>query len=158
VIGALPAGVGQPMPTLSGGQTEAELESDWSVTLGEKQLSTPLKSWEEMGVTSFTGTAIYKREFTPSSMPQDKRFYVDLGNVHEAARVRLNGKEFETRSWPPYVWDVTDSITSGANTLEVQVRTASAGEQRGAGGAGRGGPAAPIAASGLLGPVRVLAQ
>jgi hypothetical protein len=204
VIGAIPAGAGEPMPTVSGSEPEAELAGGWSVTLGEKQLSTPLKSWEEMGVPSFTGTGMYKQEFTPSSLPQGKRFYLDLGNVHEIARVRLNGTEFEARSWPPYLWDVTETIKSGANALEIQVRKASAGEARGGGGAGgagsrrgragepsaeagasrgpapagvpggptadaggrgrgrggagRGGPAAPATASGLLGPVRVLAQ
>ena len=68
--------------------------------------------------------------------------------------------------WPPYLWDVTQSIKSGVNTLEVQVRMAAAAEQRGRfgagglGGAGRGAASAPapVAASGLLGPVRVLAQ
>jgi hypothetical protein len=176
VIGALPAGAGEPVPTVSSSQPEAELNGDWSVTLGEKQVSTPLKSWEELGVTSFTGTGVYRQEFTPSSLPQGMRFYLDLGQVHEIARVRLNGKEFETRCWPPYLWDVTDSVTSGVNTLEIQVRMAPANEPRGTGGGGRGrsgagaiagappsgagrtGPAAPVAASGLLGPVRLLAQ
>jgi len=179
VIGALPAGVGEPMPTVSSSQSIAELDGDWSVTLGEKQVTTPLQSWEEIGVTNFTGTSLYKREFTaPAALPQGKRVYLDLGNVHEAARVRLNGAELEARSWPPYLWDVTQSIKSGVNTLEVQVQMASAERGRGgAGGAGgrgrggaganagglpaglgRGGPAAPVASSGLLGPVRVLAQ
>jgi hypothetical protein len=201
VIGALPAGVGTPMPAVSGSQTVAELDGDWSVTLGEKQVTASLKPWEEMGITNFTGTSIYKREFTaPASLPQGTRVYLDLGNVHEAARVQLNGAELEVRSWPPYLWDVTQSIKSGANTLEVQVRMAPAGGQRGAFGAGgaggrRGGAGAPspeagayrgstptgvpgdlaadagggtrgrggaganaVAVSGLLGPVRVLAQ
>src|SRR5208283_2135781 len=101
-------------------------------TLGEKQLTTPLKSWEEMGVPSFTGPAVYKQEFTlAAASPQGKRVYLDLGNVHEDARVQLNGAPLDARPWPPYVWDVTQLIKSGANTLEVQVRMAPAGEQRG---------------------------
>jgi len=192
VIGPLPAGARDPAPAVSGSKTEAELGGDWSVTLGEKQLSTPLKTWEEMGVTSFTGTGIYKKQFTLSSLPQGVRFYLDLGTVHEDARVLLNGTEFEARPWPPYLWDVTGAIKSDANTLEVQVRKAPSGEQRGggAGGAGaaggaaagarrgraaepgpaaaaprgsapaggRRGASAAAAATGLLGPVRVLAQ
>jgi hypothetical protein len=142
VIGPLPAKVGEPMPVVSTSQTVAELDSDWSVTLGEKQVTTSLKTWEDLGVTSFTGTGIYKREFTPASMPQGKRVYLDLGNVHEIARVRLNGKELEARPWPPYLWDVTSSVKSGVNTLEVQVQMASAGERRGGGGGGAGGPGA----------------
>jgi hypothetical protein len=106
-----------------------------------------------LGVASFTGTGIYKREFTPASMPQGKRVYLDLGNVHEIARVRLNGKELEARPWPPYLWDVTSSVKSGVNTLEVQVQLASAGERRGGGGGGaggrRGGATAPSPEAGV---------
>jgi hypothetical protein len=212
VIGAQPANIAGPRPTISRSETLADLDGAWSVTLGEKQVTTPLKSWEEIGVAAFAGTGIYQREFTaPASLPQGKRVYLDLGNVHEIARVRLNGTELEMRPWPPYLWDVTQSIKSGVNMLEVQVRMAAAGEPRGAfsgsapggrrgaagiapgstpgfaptgvpggltaevgggrgrgmpgamagfppGGAGRGEPAAPVAASGLLGPVRLVAQ
>ena len=196
VIGALPAGAGKPVPTVSSGQTVAELDGDWPVTLGEKQITTSLKSWEEIGITNFSGTGIYQREFTvAAALPQGKRVYLDLGNVHEVACVRLNGTQLDVLPWPPYLWDVTQSVKSGANTLEIQVRKASPGEPRGMfggggmaggrrggaggpspetggggrgrgganaggrpGGAGRSEPTALPAASGLLGPVRVLAQ
>ncbi len=191
VIGALPAGAGDPLPTVSGSQPIADLTGDWSVTLGEKQVTSSLKSWAEMGVASFTGTGIYRREFTASPTSQNQRVYLDLGNVHEIARVRLNSVELAVRSWPPYLWDVTTTIKSGVNTLEVQVRVATAGERRGGfgaqggrqggtgapgaaaastrgsaptgtppGGAGRGAASGPalVADSGLLGPVKLLAQ
>ena len=178
VIGALAVSAGDPLPTVAASQSIADLDGDWSVTLGEKQVMSSLKTWEEMGVAPFTGTGIYKREFNPVSVPQGKRVYLDLGNVREIARVRLNGVELAVRPWPPYLWDVTSSIKSGGNSLEVQVRMATASERRGgfgAGGpnaagsragagapAGRGGPttpaATPTAALGLLGPVRLLAQ
>ena len=213
VIGMLPAGAGEPLPAVSDNQTVMKLDGDWFVTLGEKQITTTLKPWEEMGVTSFTGTGIYKREFTLAKEPQGNRVYLDLGNVHEIAWVRLNGTELLVRSWPPYLWDVTSALKSGNNTLEVQVRMPPAGEQRSAFGpippsgrkagagapnsetaasqrfeptgvpgglsaeaAGRGRgmpgannrmppggafgakPAAPAAASGLIGPVRLLMQ
>jgi hypothetical protein len=211
VIGALPAGAGGPMTTVTNSQTVAELDGDWLVTLGEKQMTVPLKSWETMGAALFTGTGVYKRTFTaPATLPPDGHVYLDLGNVHEVARVRLNGVELEVRSWPPYVWDVTPSMKSGANTLEVEVRAAPASESRNAFGGGPGGRrsgapgpeagaargfaptgvpgglvvetagngrgrgganlegppggtgqaalAAPVIVSGLLGPVRLLAQ
>jgi hypothetical protein len=203
VIGPLPPGAGAAAPTLSAGQALAVLDGPWSVTLGEKQLTTPLKTWEELGVASFTGTAVYKLDFTiAQTPPPGQRVYLDLGSVHEDARAQLNGAQLDTLSWPPYLWDVTQAVKTGVNTLEVQVRLASPANDRGggrAGGAGgrpggagtptpragapgaaaadaargragagapaggppggarRGGPA-PVAASGLLGPVRVLAQ
>lgn len=212
VIGALPAGAGDPVPTVSKGQAIADLAGDWSVTLGEKQMTTSLKTWEEIGAASFAGTGIYQREFT-AAVPPDKRVYLDLGNAHEIVRVRLNGAELPVRPWPPYLWEVTQAIRSGGNSLEVQVRKAAPSQQRGgfgaggpggrpggtgapgqsasaapgapagaadgvatsagmgapgragaypggpAGNAGRGGPTAAVTAvSGLLGPVRLLAQ
>jgi hypothetical protein len=210
VIGALPAGAGAALPTASSSQPIADLNGDWSLTLGEKQVTTSLKSWEEIGVATFTGTGLYKREFTaPTALPEGKRVYLDLGSVREIARVRLNDVELEAKPWPPYLWDVTSAFKGGVNTLEVQVRTAPAAEPRGAGPggrrgaagsataapmgfaptgvpegltvdagggrgrggaggapggpAGRGGQGAPVLpasspASGLLGPVRLLAQ
>lgn len=104
VIGALPAGLGAPMPTVSRSQAVAELDGNWSVALGEKQVTASLKSWEEMGVASFTGTSLYRREFTaPATLPPGQHLYLDLGNVHETARVRLNGAVLGVRSWPPFL-------------------------------------------------------
>jgi hypothetical protein len=165
------------------GQSFAVVEETWSVTLGEQQLTTPLKTWEELGVESFNGTAVYKDEFTiASALPEGQHAYLDLGNVHEDARPLLNGNRLEARAWPPYVWDVTKLIKTGANSLEVQVQAALPPPQRGGGGAGarpngaggpgpqasvpgaptagarRGGSASQARNSGLLGPVRVLAQ
>jgi hypothetical protein len=74
----------------------------------------------------------------------------------------MNGKDLPPRGWGPYVWDVTESMKSGANAVEVQVQMPVIGGRGGGGGrAGRGGanstPAAPVA-HGLLGPVRLVAQ
>ena len=156
VIGPLPASAGQPVPSVSTSQSVVELNGDWSMTLGAKQVTSALKSWEDLGVTSFAGTAVYKREFTaPASLPQGKRVYLDLGNAHEDVRVRFNGSDLEAKAWPPYLWDVTGLIKGGANTLEVQVQMPPAGGGRGGfgGAAGRrggaGAPAAPGAARGF---------
>jgi hypothetical protein len=139
------------LPTVSGSESFAELDGDWSVTLGEKQVTSPLKSWEELGVSAFAGTGIYRREFTaPGILPTGKRYYLDLGNVHEIARVRLNGTELPMRPWPPYLWDVTPSIKSGVNMLEVGVRIAAAGEPRGAFSGGN--PGGRRGAAGAPGP------
>ena len=203
VIGALPSGAGELAPMFSTGQVMALLDGAWSVAFGEKQLTTPLKPWEEAGVTPFSGTAVYKQEFNlAAALPQGQRAYLDLGNVHEQARPQINGNQLEARSWPPYVWDLTQWIKTGANTLEIQVQAVAPPSERGAGGAGarrgaagvasprggapdalpaaagstrgrggpgadagglragarRGGPALPAPSSGLLGPVRILAQ
>ena len=153
VIGPLPASAGNPAPTVSLSQTVADLSGDWSITLGDKQVTGALKPWMELGAGSpdggaFAGIAHYKQEFNaPDSLPAGKRIYLDLGNVHEIARVHLNGTELEARAWPPYVWDVTSAVKGGSNTIEVEVQGPAPGGGRGGFGgnmaAGRGRPPGP---------------
>ena len=110
-----------------------------------------------------------------------------MADVHEYAKVKLNGKELEAHAWQPFRWDVTNAVKSGSNDLEVEVRTsgggrggfeapppAAAGTPGGRGGRGQAAPGAagapPAAAagrgrgnaapavSGLLGPVRLVAR
>jgi hypothetical protein len=173
VLGPLPAEAGPAWPTSIPDQTLAGLDGDWSVKLGEKQADTPLRSWQDLGSGSFAGTAEYRKTFAPPvSGTPGQRIYLDLGNVGEIARIQLNGKKFEARGWPPYLWDVTEALQPGINTLEVLVQVPmetgrEAGRGRGAiAGIGAGRPpgmffadnVAPAAppAHGLLGPVRLL--
>jgi hypothetical protein len=199
VVGPLPSGVAAPEPSLVSGNTLAELGGDWALELNGKQVTTPLKSWEDLGTPSFAGPATYRKQFTAAAAPAGKRVFLEIANVHEYAKVTLNGKELEGHAWQPYRWEVTNVVKAGSNDLEVEVRTTAGGRggfeapppptpsaaapgAPGAGGGrgGRGGqqgapgaaPAAPPAAaaggrgrgnatppaSGLLGPVRVVAR
>jgi hypothetical protein len=161
VVGALPAGVSAPEPSLISGSTLAELGGDWILDLNGKQLTTPLKSWEELATLSFAGPAAYRKQFTSLSPPDGKRAYLEIADVRDYARVTLNGKEFEAHAWQPYRWDITGALKAGNNDLEIQVHATPAG-RGGAGGAppgtagGRGRGGAPQV-SGLLGPVRLVA-
>jgi hypothetical protein len=139
VIGPLPPGAADPFPTVSAGQPVADLSGAWTVALGERQSTTPLKSWKDLGASSFTGTADYHQDFTAAALPAGKRIYLDLGNVHEIASVRLNGQDLGAKAWPPYLWDVTSLVKPGANSVEVQVQLPALGAQRGFGGGGGGG-------------------
>jgi alpha-L-rhamnosidase len=157
VIGALPTNASEPFPGV-GGSTFADLAGDWSITLGEKQLNSPLKSWEALGVAGFSGIGSYHREFAAAALPAGKRLYLDLGDAHEQVQVRLNGIELEARGWPPYLWDVTTLVKPGANSLDVQVRmppaTAGRGFGGGTGGIGgpRGGAGGPPTVANGIGP------
>ena len=143
------------------GSTLAELGGDWILDLNGKQLTTPLKSWEELATLSFAGPAAYRKQFTSLSPPDGKRAYLEIADVRDYARVTLNGKEFEAHAWQPYRWDITGALKAGSNDLEIQVHATPAG-RGGAGGAppgtagGRGRGGAPQV-SGLLGPVRLVA-
>ena len=49
VVGPLPSGVAAPEPSLVSGNTLADLGGDWTLDLNGKQVTTPLKSWEDLG-------------------------------------------------------------------------------------------------------------
>jgi hypothetical protein len=134
VVGPLPSGVAAPEPSLVGGTTLTELGGDWTLDLNGKQVTTPLKSWEELGTASFAGPAIYRKQFTVSAAPAGKRLFLEMADVHEYAKVKLNGKELEAHAWQPFRWEVTNAVKPGSNDLEVEVRTS---------GGGRGGFEAP---------------
>jgi hypothetical protein len=156
VVGPLPSGVGPAEPSLTSGNTVAELGGDWTLDLNGKQVTTPLKSWEDLGAQSFAGPATYRKQFTISAAPAGKRIYLEIGDVNDYARVKLNGKELEAHGWQPYRWEVTDAVKAGANELVVEVRTTLATPGP---GAAPGAPArARGPASGLLGPVRLVAR
>jgi hypothetical protein len=157
------------------------LPGDWTLEANGKQLTTSLKSWEELGTPSFTGSATYRKQFTVAAVPAGKRLFLEIANVNDYARVKWNGKELGAHAWQPYRWEVTNVVRPGSNELEVEVRATPAGRggfgapspapaptvggraggtaQAGAAGSGaRGrGNASPVA-SGLLGPVALVAR
>lgn len=61
----------------------------------------------------------------PSGFTKDRRVALDLGNVNVMAKVTLNGKTFDTLWMPPYSLDVTKTLKSGKNTLQVLVTSTS---------------------------------
>ena len=150
VVGPLPKGVGTPEPSFASGDTLMTLDGDWALDLNGKQLTTPLKSWEELGTNSFAGPTTYHRQFTADKAHRGKHVYLEIANVNDYARVTLNGKELGARSWQPYRWDVTSALKGGANDLVIEVDSTPAGR-------GFGAPP-PRQASGLLGPVKLVAR
>jgi hypothetical protein len=44
-----------------------------------------------------------------------------LGDVHELAEVKVNGKSCGTVWCPPFRADVTDAVTPGENKLQIEV-------------------------------------
>ena len=146
VVGPLPGGVAAPEPSLASGNTLAELGGDWTLDLNGKQVTTPLKSWEDLGTPSFAGPATYHKQFTAPTAPAGKHVFLEIADVRDYARIKLNGKELEAHAWQPYRWDITGALKAGSNDLEIQVNATPAGR------GGSGGPppagAMPTAAGG----------
>jgi hypothetical protein len=76
----------------------------------------------EKGIKFYSGTAVYHKKFDLSELPLGgQRLILDLGEVHEVASVRLNGKDLGVIwSKPAYV-DITEAAIKGDNDLEVTV-------------------------------------
>lgn len=109
------------------GQT-APIRGPWDVafvcggpTLPAGYSTEPLQSWAEHGgeYEAFAGTARYTTVF---DCPTTHRgpWQLNLGAVHESARVRLNGQELATLLLPPFVVTLPALKPTG-NLLEVEV-------------------------------------
>ena len=65
----------------------------------------------------------YRKSFThqASKNGQPARFFLDLGKVHDIARVRLNGRDLGVVWCAPWQVEVTGTIRDGDNHLEIDV-------------------------------------
>ena len=83
------------------------------------------KSWTLLGdeaLQTTMATGVYSTSFRlPPSFTTDRRIILDLGDVRETARIRLNGHDIATLFAVPYRLDITPYIKKGNNKLEVEV-------------------------------------
>jgi hypothetical protein len=117
-----------PQPEL-----QMTLEGPWKVhfnpDLGSPEQTTfdTLTDWtrhESRGIQYYSGIATYHKEFRfPDSGGREAspRFYLDLGTVHDIARVRLNGEDLGAVWCAPWRVEITDALKDGANHLEIEV-------------------------------------
>ena len=85
-----------------------------------------LISWSDhpdAGVKYFSGTATYRKTFTVPAdlLTPDRRQYLDLGEVAVIAEVKLNGQDLGILWKPPFRVEVTPTLKTGDNVLEVKV-------------------------------------
>ena len=75
------------------------------------------------GVKYFSGTSIYMKDFTltKGSLPQGRKWFLDLGRVEVIATIKLNGKVFSNLWARPFRVDVTEVLREGINKLEIEV-------------------------------------
>ena len=106
-----------------------------------------LASWTTFADTnaqSFAGTAKYEISFDAPKLESNpaavgtapntpKRelqpCFLDLGDVRQSARVRVNGKDYGTLITPPFRV-VVDNLKPAGNTLEVEVTSVAANRIR----------------------------
>jgi hypothetical protein len=82
-----------------------------------------LKSWTDLGdaeAARFAGTARYRLEFDAPGQRADA-WWLDLGDVREAAQVRLNGKLLGSAWCLPFRLPVENALEARGNVLEIEV-------------------------------------
>ncbi len=108
------------------------LEGPWKLAFdpqlgGPEQITFPqLQDWtthDERGIKYYSGIATYRKSFThQASNPEASgRLFLDLGVVHDIARVRLNGKDLGVVWCAPWQVGVTGTIRDGENHVEIEV-------------------------------------
>jgi hypothetical protein len=103
-----------------------------SVVIDQDQAALPVAGpWKGTDQDATGHTVLLESSFTaPAGFGKDRHLYLDLGQVSVMAKVRLNGKEYETLWMPPFVLDVTDAVKSGENKLQVLVTSTSNGKPK----------------------------
>ena len=163
-------------PTL---KPQLELAGGWEVSFDPKWGGPAKIRFDELpdwtqhtedGIKFYSGTAIYRKTFTlPTDSDKSRDLFLDLGEVREVAEVRVNGNDLGVVWTRPARVNIARAVKAGANELEVTV--VNLWPNRLIGDASL--PAekrftetnmrkftskSPLLPSGLLGPVRILAE
>ncbi|MFC4306490.1 glycosyl hydrolase [Cohnella boryungensis] len=118
----------EPMPNFA---FPAFLTGDFSVT-DDEALTVPAARlsgyWTDRGYPYLSGKGVYSQTFEWQPEPaaggsggREISVELEVEEVRETARLRVNGKDAGVRLWPPYRWDVTPWIVPGRNRIELQV-------------------------------------
>ena len=106
------------------GPWEVRFPFGWDVAT--RQVFDSLRSWtdsEDAATRAFSGIAVYAKQFNIDTvhLPTAQPVLLDLGEVREAARVYLNGREVGVSLFAPHVLQVTGLIRPGENSLAIEV-------------------------------------
>ncbi len=107
------------------------LEGSWDVSFDprwggpERVAFDELSDWtehEQRGIRYYSGIATYSKSFTVDETESEgKSYFIDLGIVHDMARVKLNGKDIGVVWCAPWRIDVSAALQEGENLLEIEV-------------------------------------
>ena len=81
----------------------------------------PLGDWCDHALESYSGGAVYRKSFKLEPHHLDHRIFLDLGQVHCTAQIRINEMHASVCIAPPNRVDVTEQVRKGENLIEITV-------------------------------------
>jgi hypothetical protein len=133
------AATAEPWAYLKPSGAAIPIEGTWNIefikggpVLPASIKTTKIASWTEIGdveAQRFAGTARYTIEF---DMPGDQSddWMIDLGDVRESARIRVNGQDVATAWSLPFKARIGSYLKPGRNRLELEVTNVAANRIR----------------------------
>jgi len=97
-------------------------EHDFEVAdISEEAVNITLGDWSTTFGDGFSGDAQYCVEFDCDEALLETAAALDLGDVHCACEVSINGKSLGRKSWPPYCFPLAGTLRNGSNYLAVTI-------------------------------------
>jgi hypothetical protein len=172
-------GATKAQPSFAAQEKVLELAGPWEVAFDpkyrgpEKVEFDALEDWtvrQEPEIKYYSGRATYTKSFEwNAGGSRGDRVFVDLGTVHNMARVKLNGRDLGVVWCAPWQVEITSALRPGRNELQVEVanlwinrliQDSGLPEAERLTWTSRNPykPDSKLSPSGLLGPVRVVRQ
>ncbi|MBC6111288.1 glycosyl hydrolase [Pedobacter fastidiosus] len=116
-------------PTAQINQDLQTLNAPWKINFDEKWggpkevVFNNLLDWTKSdveGIKYYSGLATYKQDFEFKGKNKNA-IYLNLGEVKNMARVKLNGKEVGVLWTAPWQLNISDFVKTGKNELEIEV-------------------------------------
>jgi len=110
-------------------KTVQELSGAWDVAFDpnwggpERIVFDTLQDWTarpEPGIRYYSGIATYRKTFILTRIPEGP-VYLDVGVVHDMARVKINGRDLGVVWCAPWRIEVNGAIKPGDNQIEIEV-------------------------------------
>jgi len=107
------------------GPWDVSFDPEWGGPAKPVRFDT-LASWtahSDPGIKYYSGKAVYRTTFTLAKVPNGEALALELGSVKDVgiARVMLNGKDLGVLWRAPFRVDISATVKTGENRLEVMV-------------------------------------